>query len=177
MKFISQNISDHLLILPDLHQDERGVFRRGYCKNEFAKHGIDFEVKQGNFSENFKNYTMRGFHYQISPSNESKIISCVTGALYNVVLDLRKKSTTYKQWVSLEISSIKRESIYVPAGCANAFLTMADKTVVHYYMGDFFTPDTYRGIRYNDPEFKVEWPCEPKIISDRDMNFPDYQEV
>jgi len=174
MKFIPQYIADLFLIIPDLHRDERGVFRRSFCKDEFAKNGVEFDVRQGNISENFKKHTMRGFHYQISPSDESKIISCISGALYNVVLDLRKKSVTYKKWVALEISSNKRESVYVPAGCANAFLTTEDNTIVHYYMGDSFSPNTYRGIRYNDPEFAVKWPCEPEIISEKDNNLPDF---
>ena len=106
MKFIPQVIPGLFLITPDLHQDERGVFRRSFCETEFAKHGIEFGVKQGNISHNFKKHTLRGFHYQIYPSYESKIISCVTGSLYNIVLDLRKKSKTYRQWVSLEISDI-----------------------------------------------------------------------
>ena len=174
MKFISQQIINLFLIIPDLHKDERGVFCRSYCKDEFAQHGIEFDVKQGNISENFNKHTLRGFHYQLSPSNESKIITCATGALYNVVLDLRKKSNTYKQWVALEISANKKESIYVPAGCANAFLTIKNNTIVHYYMGGSFSPNTYNGIRYNDPALGVKWPCEPKIISERDLNFPDF---
>ena len=174
MKFISQLISDVYLIQPALHEDERGVFRRSFCAEEFKINGIKFDVKQGNISENFNKHTLRGFHYQVSPSSESKIISCATGSLYNVVLDLRKESGTFKQWVALEISSNIKESIYVPAGCANAFLTMDDNTIVHYYMGDSFSPNTYKGIRYNDPMFSVTWPCEPKVISDKDLNFPDF---
>ena len=174
MKFIPQKIKDHSLIIPEPHKDERGVFRRSYCQDEFSKYGIDFKVKQGNISENLHKYTLRGFHYQLPPSTESKIITCVTGAIYNVVLDIRKKSKTYKKWVALEISSNKRESIYIPAGCANAFLTMEENTIVHYYMGDSFSPDTYSGIRYNDPEFNVKWPCEPLVISEIDKNLPDF---
>ena len=89
---------------------------------------------------------------------------------------LRKTSKTYKQWVGLKISSEKRESIYVPAGCANAFLTMENNTIVHYYMGDSFSPDTYSGIRYNDPTFSVEWPHRPETISETDLNIPDFEE-
>jgi dTDP-4-dehydrorhamnose 3,5-epimerase len=174
MKFISQAIPDLFLIIPDLHQDERGVFRRSFCEAEFEEHGIEFRVKQGNISQNFKKHTLRGFHYQISPSNESRIISCATGALYDVIVDLRKKSETYLQWVVIEISDVEKESIYVPSGCANAFLTMTDNTIVHYYMGDSYSPDSYRGIRYNDPTFSFEWPCEPKVISEKDLNFPDF---
>ena len=94
--------------------------------------------------------------------------------MYNVVIDLREESSTYQQWIALEISERTKESIYVPVGCANAFLTMSENTIVHYYMGDSFSPDTYHGIRYNDPMFSVDWPCEPKIISEKDLNIPDY---
>jgi len=177
MEFIPQAISGLYLIVPDLHQDDRGVFRRSFCKKEFAENGIDFETKQGNISENFKKHTMRGFHYQKYPSNESKVISCVTGALYNVVLDLRKDSNTYKKWVALNLLAEERHSIHVPSGCANAFLTMEDNTIVHYYMGDFYKPDTYDGLRYNDPMFTVEWPHEPKVISKQDSSFPNYMDA
>jgi dTDP-4-dehydrorhamnose 3,5-epimerase len=174
MKFLQQKIDGMYLIKPDLHQDDRGVFRRSFCTDEFEQHGIAFDVKQGNISENFHKHTLRGFHYQSEPSKESKIITCVTGALYNVVLDIRRSSKTYKQWVSLSITSGTKESIYVPAGCASAFLTMEDNTVVHYYMGDSFSPNTCHGIRYNDPVFSVKWPCEPKLISEKDINLPDF---
>ncbi|MDB0021079.1 dTDP-4-dehydrorhamnose 3,5-epimerase family protein [Candidatus Pseudothioglobus singularis] len=174
MKFLKQKIEGLCLLLPDLHQDDRGIFRRSYCEDEFRDNGIKFNPKQGNISENFKKHTLRGFHYQISPSNESKVISCITGSLYNVVIDLREDSNTRYQWVALEISSIKKESIYVPSGCANAFLTMSDNTIVHYYMGDSFNPESYRGIRYNDSMFSVDWPYNPKIISDKDLNISNY---
>ncbi|MBC8227527.1 MAG: dTDP-4-dehydrorhamnose 3,5-epimerase family protein [Gammaproteobacteria bacterium] len=176
MKFTAQKISELYLINPDPHEDERGIFRRSFCVNEFKKNGISFEVKQGNISENFNKHTMRGFHYQVEPSNESKIISCVTGSLYNVVIDLREKSQTFKQWVGLNLDAVNRDSIYVPAGCANAFLTMSNNTIVHYYMGDSFNSDSYRGIRYNDPYFSVEWPNKPKFISKKDLTLPDFQE-
>ena len=97
MKFFKQKIDSLCLIKPELHKDERGVFRRSYCEDEFAKQGINFTVKQGNISENYKKHTLRGFHYQISPSIESKVISCVTGSLYNVVIDLREDSKTYHE--------------------------------------------------------------------------------
>ena len=174
MKFISQNIKDHFLIIPEPHQDERGVFRRSYCQDEFSKYGIDFKVKQGNISENLHKHTLRGFHYQLPPSNESKIITCVTGALYNVVLDIRIKSKTYKQWAALEISSKKRESIYIPAGCANAFLTLEKNTVIQYFMGDFYKPKLYRGFRYDDPYFSIKWP-KPKVISRKDLSFKKFK--
>ena len=174
MNFIPKLIADLKLITPDLHHDDRGVFRRSFCIEEFKKNKIDFKVVQGNISENFKQHTMRGFHYQKLPSVESKIISCVTGSLFNVVIDLRKKSKTYLKTVSLEISAMQRQSIYVPPGCANAFLTLSDQTIVHYYMGDYFNPESYSSIRYNDPIFSIDWPFEPKVISEKDLNIPDF---
>ena len=174
MNFISQKINGLFLIIPDLHIDERGVFRRSFCKEVFEKNGVSFNSLQGNISENFNKHTLRGFHYQSSPSNESKIITCVTGSLFNIVLDLRKKSNTYKQWSTLEINSKKGQSIYVPAGCANAFLTLEENTIVHYYMNDSYNPNACKGIRYNDPAFSFKWPFEPKIISEKDLNFPDF---
>lgn len=176
MKFQEHSISGLYTIIPVIHQDERGGFHRSFCEEELTKHGINFEVKQGNISVNLKKHTLRGFHHQSEPTKESKILTCVIGSIYNVVLDLRRDSKTKKQWVAIEISSEKRESIHVPAGCSNAFLTMSDNTIVHYYMGDLFSPDTYRGIRYNDPRFGFEWPCEPAVISEKDLNYPNYQE-
>jgi len=176
MNLVSQSIPGLIKIIPDIYKDKRGVFRRSFCQQELEQNGIKFDVKQGNISENFKKHTLRGFHYQIAPTFESKILSCITGSLYNVVIDLRKKSKTFRKSVVLQISAKEMESIHVPAGCANAFLTMSDQTIVHYYMADFFNPDTYKGIRYNDPAFDVDWPCAPNIISDRDLNLPDYEE-
>ena len=171
-----QSIPGVHLIHPDLHQDARGIFHRSFCQAELRKRGIYFEVKQGNISENFALHTLRGFHYQVDPSQEAKILTCVTGSLYNLVVDLRKKSATYKQWIALNLSAKSGESLHVPAGCGNAFLTMSDHTIVHYYMSDVFSPDSYRGIRFDDPSFGFVWPHSPAVISVKDASFPDFQE-
>jgi len=174
MIFNKTFIKDLFIINHELHQDERGIFRRSFCKEEFSKQGIQFEAVQGNVSKNFKKHTLRGFHYQKEPSNEAKVISCISGAIYNIVLDLRKNSPTRFKWVALEINDQNHSSIFVPAGCANAFLTMSDNTIVHYYMGDLYNEINYSGVRYNDPKFAFEWPCEPKVISNKDLNLPDF---
>jgi dTDP-4-dehydrorhamnose 3,5-epimerase len=174
VKFISQSIEGLVLIRPEVFEDNRGAFRRNFCAKELKENGIEFSVLQGNISENKSIFTLRGFHYQKKPSNESKILTPITGGLHNVVIDLRSDSPTFLKSVALDILSSGRESLHVPAGCANAFLTIAADTVVHYYMGDYFKPESYVGFRYNDPYFDVQWPDAPMVISDRDAAFPDF---
>jgi dTDP-4-dehydrorhamnose 3,5-epimerase len=174
MKFTSQLIDGLVLIQPSIFEDSRGSFRRNYCADEFKGVGLNFNVCQGNISENSEKYTMRGFHYQKSPSAESKVLTPITGGIHNVVIDLRIQSSTYLKWVALDIWSKDKESLHVPAGCANAFLTLSDTTIVQYYMGDFFKPETYSGFRHDDPFFNIPWPHSPMVISDRDASFQDF---
>jgi dTDP-4-dehydrorhamnose 3,5-epimerase len=174
MKFISQKIDGLVLIIPDVFEDDRGAFRRNFCAKELRENGINMSVCQGNISENISAYTMRGFHYQKNPSDEAKILTPISGVIYNVVIDLRKSSPTFLKSVTLEVSSFRRETLHVPAGCANAFLTTVANTVVQYYMGDYFRSETYAGFRYNDPYFSIHWPHVPMVISDRDASFPDF---
>ena len=174
MKFYHQSIEGLTLIKPEVFEDNRGAFRRTFCARELKANGIELSVCQGNISENTDQYTMRGFHYQKNPSSESKILTPVSGEIYNVVIDLRPSSSTFLKSIVLDVSSSRRESLHVPAGCANAFLTMAANTVVHYYMGDYFKPESYCGFRYNDPYFNVQWPHEVAVISDRDRTFSDF---
>lgn len=172
MIFKKQKLEGVFLIEAQLYRDERGLFRRHYCESELKQNGIDFSVKQGNISENAKKLTLRGFHYQKAPSKESKIISCISGSIYNVIIDLRKDSPTFLQWQEFNLSASGRESLYIPVGCANTFLTLEDDTRVHYYMNDFFSTESL-GFRYNDPLFNIVWPYEPVMISERDKNFLD----
>ena len=161
-------------IYPEVYVDERGEFWRSYCRKDLAKHGVEFDPCQNNVSVNPHQHTLRGFHYQVGRYAESKTISCMSGGIYDVVVDLRQTSPTFMQWVSVKISADDRRSLYVPAGCANAWLTTVANTVLHYYMSEMFTPESARGFRYNDPAFKVNWPTEPAVISERDRTFPDF---
>tara|TARA_B100000787_G_scaffold166257_1_gene151201 strand:- start:3025 stop:3549 length:525 start_codon:yes stop_codon:yes gene_type:complete len=172
MIFKKNKIKGVFLIKHDLVKDVRGVFKRSFCKRVLKKY--NFDVKQGNISENIKKLTLRGFHYQKLPSKESKIITCISGKIYNIVLDLRKQSKTYKKWTKIILDDKNRDSLLIPYGCANAYLTLEKNTIIHYYMSDFYNPKSYKGIRYNDPNFKFIWPYKPKIISDRDNNFKDF---
>ena len=174
MKFIEQNIEGIYLIEPEPYKDQRGMLRRTFCQDEFKSLGLMSEIKQSNVSENMKKNTLRGFHYQVAPFGENKLISCMKGGIYDVVVDLRKESSTYRQWQSFYLTEENRLSLYVSIGCANAYLTLNDSTWVLYYHSDFYVPGNELSVRYNDPLFKFEWPSEPKIISDKDLNIADY---
>ena len=163
------------MIEPELVTDERGIFRRHFCIREFESRGIVSCVSQGNLSENPYLHTLRGFHFQIPPHDEGKTISCIAGGLYDIIVDLRPTSQTYLKWESVTINAQNRQSIHVPPGCANAYLTLEPNTLVHYYMSSSYKPESYRGFRYDDPFFKFIWPVAPSLISDRDLNWPFFK--
>jgi len=177
MKFYEQKITGVFLIEPEPFVDDRGVFRRHFCEREFKSHNIVTDVKQCNVSENKYKHILRGFHYQLPPYGEGKTLSCIKGSIYDVVVDLRSDSPTYMKWIFVELNEKNRKSIHVSPGCANAFMTLQDNCIIHYYCSEFYTPDAERGIRYNDPTFNFIWPAEPKIISDKDKSFPDYAPI
>ncbi len=177
MKFVEFGLPGVFLIEPKVHGDERGVFRRHFCRDEFVARGLAPDVVQGNISENLAHGTLRGFHYQVGPHMEAKTLSCLTGALYDITVDLRRDSPTFMQWASAQLSADDRRSLHVPAGCANAWITLAPNSIVHYYMSEGFAPESARGIRYNDPAFDFTWPLEPRVISERDRTFPDFDPV
>ena len=173
MKFYEQEIKGVWLIEAEPVIDARGSFRRHFCQKEYKKYGLRTEIVQTNISENPKKHTLRGFHYQVKPFGENKTLTCLRGSLYGVIVDLRSDSATFLKWISVELSVGDNLSLYVPAGCANAFLTLEDSTIILYYMSEFFAPESYRGFRYNDSNFSIKWPSEPKVISSKDQNFPD----
>ena len=174
MKFLKTKISGVIIIKPEPFKDQRGLFRRHFCKLEFKKNKITPLVSQSNISENLKKGTLRGFHYQISPHGEGKTLSCLSGKIYDIVVDLRKNSKTYGKWISVILDSKNRNSVHIPPGCANAFLTLRDKCIIHYYCSKKYNPKYERGIRYNDLFFKFKWPIKPKIISAKDKSHPNF---
>jgi dTDP-4-dehydrorhamnose 3,5-epimerase len=174
MKIIDTQIFNLFKLIPICKTDERGLFRRHFCKKILSEKGIDFDVKQGNISENRIKHTLRGFHYQDPKGNENKLISCISGAVYNVVIDLRQHSNTYLQKDIFILDDENRESLYVPAGCANAFLTLKNETIIHYYMNEYYGTESL-GFKYNDPFFNIEWPFSPKIISKKDLEYLDFK--
>lgn len=168
MIFQKQKIKDLLLIIPKPYNDKRGLLRRIYCLNELKLKKINFKIKQANISENKNLQTLRGFHYQKFPYGEDKIISCVQGEIHNIVVDMRKKSSTYMKWQSFLLSEKNRLGLLVPKGCANAYLTLKKKTWVLYFHSEFYKPVFEKSIRYNDPKFNFDWPKKIKVISKKD---------
>jgi len=155
-------------------QDERGFFARAWCKNEFSTRGLSSEFVQFNISYNFKKGTLRGIHYQIEPHQEDKIVRCTKGAVYDVIIDIRPESPTYKKWFSVEISAENYFMLYIPKGFAHGFQTLTDNTELYYQMSEYYHQECAHGIRWNDPEFKIDWPLKPTVISKNDQLYEDY---
>ena len=169
------NIKNCYLIIPKKKFDLRGSFHRTYCKKIFEKHQIKFKIKQTNTSINKKKYTLRGFHFQKKPYKENKILNLISGSIYNITIDLRKNSKTFLKKFVYNFDSKKNEAVLIPAGCANAFLTLEDNSIIHYYMDSYFENNiksSYLGFRYDDEIFKIKWPFKPEIISNTDKNYP-----
>ena len=158
------------------HEDERGFFARSWCRREFEAHGLDPRMAQCNVSFNKVKGTLRGMHYQAPPCAEAKLVRCTRGAIYDVIIDLRRESVTYKQHVSEVLSSNNYKALFVPAGFAHGFQTLEDNSEVFYQMSTFYSPGHQRGLRYNDPAFRINWPVDATVISDRDRNYEDFKE-
>ncbi len=156
------------------HRDDRGWFARIYCPDEFAARGIAFTSTQINISANRHRHTLRGLHYQRAPHAEAKLVHAVRGRAFDVVVDLRPESKTYKRWASVELDCESLVAIFVPEGCAHGFLTLENETALLYQMGRPFVPGHDRGVRWNDPAFAIDWPAPPAVISERDANYPGF---
>jgi dTDP-4-dehydrorhamnose 3,5-epimerase len=155
-------------------EDERGFFGRSWCANELDSNGLKFDIKQANTSLSLKKGTIRGMHYQNDPFQETKLVRCTRGAIYDVIIDLRKNSPTYKQWIGVELTQDNYKMLYVPEDFAHGFITLKDTCEVSYLVTQFYTPGAEAGIRWDDPTFGIQWPIIPTIISEKDKNHPDY---
>jgi dTDP-4-dehydrorhamnose 3,5-epimerase len=174
MIFTETELSGAFLIEPERRQDDRGFFARTWCQQEFEAHGLGTQWVQCNLSFNKQKGVLRGMHYQIAPYAETKLIRCTMGAIYDVIIDLRPESPTFRQWLAVELTADDRRMLFIPAGFAHGFQTLADETEVFYQMSQFYAPEYARGVRWDDPAFKVSWPAEQRIISERDRGFPDF---
>ena len=174
MRFQKGLIDGVVEILADPHRDERGVFSRLYCPQEFAEANIAFNSTQINLSGNLRAYTLRGMHFQNAPFAEAKLVRCLTGSAYDVVADIRPDSDTYGRWQAFELSANDMNAVFIPEGCAHGFLTLEDHTTVQYQMGRPYEPGQAKGICWNDPFFAITWPHQPVIISKADKNWPAF---
>jgi dTDP-4-dehydrorhamnose 3,5-epimerase len=177
MRFVHAPLSGAWVIELERIEDERGWFARSFDPDEFQAHGVDPVIAQCNVSFNPGAGTLRGLHYQAEPHGESKLVRCVRGAIFDVAVDLRPDSPTYKRWHGVELSGANRLAYYIPVGLAHGFQTLTDDCEVLYQMGHRYVPESARGVRFDDPAFAIEWPPVDgeRLISDKDRSYPDFR--
>jgi dTDP-4-dehydrorhamnose 3,5-epimerase len=174
MIFRDTELAGVYLIDPERLEDHRGFFARVWCKRELLQRGLMAELSQSNMSFTHRRGTLRGLHLQRPPHGEVKIVRCTRGMIYDVVVDLRPDSPTYKRWVGAHLSEDNCSLLYVPEGCAQGFVTLRDNTEIYYHTSEFYHPESATGVRYNDPEFAIRWPIPVSVASQQDEQWPDY---
>lgn len=174
MKFNPTPLTGACLIDLEKKGDDRGFFARAFCENEFSERGLIRHFCQVNNSLSAQKGTLRGMHYQLPPKAETKVVRCIRGALFDMILDLRDGSPTFGQSFGAELSAENRQMMYVPKGFAHGFLTLVDDTEAFYFVDEFYAPEYERCIRYNDPKFELKWPAAPTVVSDKDKSQPDF---
>ena len=175
MIFEETRIAGVCVVEPERHVDERGFFARTWDTNEFREHGLNGDLVQCSVSYNARRGTLRGLHYQVRPHEEAKLVRCTAGAIFDVAVDLRPASSTFKSWFGVELSAEDRRALYIGEGCAHGFITLTDDAEVLYQMSEFWAPDAARGARWNDPAFGIDWPAEPLVVNERDRTYPDFE--
>lgn len=176
MVFTETKLQGAFLIDIERIKDDRGFFGRSWDKDIMEQHGMNVNVVQSNISFNYSKGTLRGMHFQKHPFEETKLVRCTKGAVYDVIIDLRPESDTYKQWIGVELTEENHRMIYVPEGFAHGYLTLEDNCEVNYLVTQFYTPGSEGGVRWNDPEFNIKWPTKIKIISEKDKKLSDFDE-
>ena len=176
MKFLETELQGAFVIELETFEDSRGFFARVWCNEEFEEHDLVPRIAQVNTSFNAKAGTLRGMHYQIAPHEETKVVRCIRGSLYDVIVDLRPDSPTYKRWTGVELTARNHRMLYVPAKFAHGFITLEDNTEVMYLISEAYAPEAARAIRWDDPEIGIEWPRPVVEISERDAGWPDFNE-
>jgi dTDP-4-dehydrorhamnose 3,5-epimerase len=172
MQFRQCTVEGAWLIQPTPHEDERGRFMRVWCAQELRQHGVDFIPVQANMGLSHRRGTIRGMHFQVAPALEAKLVRCTRGALFDVVVDLRPRSPTYRRWYGAQLTPENGWMLYVPEGCAHGCQSLADETEFHYMASAAFAPKQATGVRYDDPALAIEWPQPVSLVSDQDRNWP-----
>jgi dTDP-4-dehydrorhamnose 3,5-epimerase len=175
MKFTPTPLAGSFVVEMELFRDDRGFFSYCFDRSQFKLNGLPEEIVQSNVSFNDRAGTLRGMHFQVAPKAQAKLVRCTAGAIYDVIVDLRRESATHLQWFGAELSARNHQGLYIPAGFAHGFETLVDSTEVLYDMFEWYAPDAARGVRYNDPAFGIRWPREVSVISERDRTYADYQ--
>jgi len=175
MKFTEAKLKGAYIIDIEKRVDERGFFARSFCADEYAKLGLETRFVQANISTNHKKGTLRGLHRQLNPHQEVKVVRCTKGGIYDVIVDLRKDSPTYKQWIGVELTEENYKMLYVPKDFAHGYLALQDKTEVLYNVSEFYTPGSEAGIRFDDPAFQIEWPIAIDVISEKDKSWKPFE--
>ena len=178
MRLIETKLPGAYIIEPERFEDERGFFARVYSEQELAAAGINAHFVEGNLSFNINKGTLRGMHYQANPHGQAKLIRCTRGAIFDVGIDLRSDSPTFKQWVGVELSEHNQRLLFLPGNFAHGYLTLGDATEVAYQVTCEYHPESSRGFRWNDPTFGVEWPpIKNLVINERDRTYPDFSSM
>lgn len=175
MNFTETKLCGAFIIEPVRHEDERGFFARTWCRREFEGRGLEADLAQCNISYNRAKGTLRGMHYQQPPYAEAKLVRCTRGAIYDVIIDLRRGSPTFGRWVAAELNEANRRMLYVPRGFAHGFQTLEDDAEVAYQVSEFHRPEAAGGVRWDDPAFLITWPLEVTVMAPCDRDYPDFR--
>ena len=178
MIFEETRLKGAYLIRPERLEDERGFFARVWCQREFQEQGLEVALAQCNISYNRKKFTLRGMHFQKRPYEEVKLVRCTAGAIFDVIVDIRPDSPTFRDWLGVELNAENRHILYIPKGFAHGFLTLSDDVEIFYQMSEFYTPGAGRGFRWDDPAIGIRWPLTATpILSEQDRAWPAFAEV
>ena len=176
MIFKETKLKDAFILEIEKLRDARGFFARTCCRNEFEAHGLHADFVQSNTAFSEHNGTLRGLHYQVPPFEETKLVRCTRGAIYDVIVDVRPESPTYKQWIGVELTGDNHLMLYVPPGFAHGYQTLVEDSEVAYQVSRFFCAEAERGVRWDDPLFRINWPkADRRMMSEKDTHWPDYR--
>jgi dTDP-4-dehydrorhamnose 3,5-epimerase len=174
MRFRRTGLDGAWLVEPAPSRDERGFFARTFCVREYRERGLETDFAQHNVSQSIAQGTLRGLHFQVAPYAEVKVVTCLKGSIWDVIVDLRPESPTYCRWEAFELTPENRRQVYVPKGFAHGFQSLVDDVEVGYLISAFYTPEAACGVRYDDPTFDIAWPLAPTAMSDKDRAWPDF---
>lgn len=174
MKFTETRLRGAFVIDLERREDARGHFARVYCESEFERHGLPSRMVQASISHTRKAHTVRGMHFQVAPHAEDKLVRCIRGAIWDAIVDIRPQSSTFCQWIGVELSEENGSMLLVPKGFAHGFVTLTDDATVAYQMSTAYAPQAERGARHDDPAFGIRWPVPVADMSDKDRNWPDF---